>query len=479
MPKTITGPEMDGRLTFTPRDPNFEFDPNQIQPVRNVSDFIKPQGGFYLSVDEGWERWCQEAEPSWIKNKQRYEALMDPDAKILVIDSNQAINELPQIGVTSGRIPRPILNFEALAQDYDAIFMDLTESPNGELFKTMNAYDCDQLIVLNPDAIMALEPCEPYQITGPSKWERNLEAMLAEIGDDSWDDEPAIEDDIPFDQTQKIDEAITDNRPTTNSTQYVEFLNDDPETKEFKLLNCGLKGVLYDDGSGYVKDNNGKTVVSFDWATNEACLRNPGIDPDNTYWSYATQSKSIGCSLPEIDNALTKWLQEEERLQRLRQDTLDCIEKQGNPDILELKHDDGTMFEIPNHMMIDILVKPDVNAKFVIQHNNAPHWDPEPDCNIQPVPSSTIEDWRTGRLLMRAQMPPELTVSYVNPTAEDLTKKCLGPYAKVYERVAYTKGEDAAKRLAEIALASPEERQNMIQESIQQQKAANNQFNIA
>lgn len=154
------GSDFSGRLTFTPSSDDFEFDTNKVLPIKNIS-FIKPSGGFWLSVDGMWEKWCDSWMPEWIGNKS-FDVELQDDANILVIDSAKDVADLPRIKDTSDFLAPFVENldidFEALSGDYDGMCV-LVNHPvdRTALHRALYGWDCDSILVFNAEAIKSFK----------------------------------------------------------------------------------------------------------------------------------------------------------------------------------------------------------------------------------------------------------------------------------------------------------------------------------
>ena len=114
------------KYTFVPRrGTDFTYDSSMVFPIANGGT-TKPSGGFWLSVNEDWESWCEFEEPGWIDGKMQYVVTISDNANILKIDS----------------------------------------------------MDCDSLLVMNKEIINGFEPCRLIDLGEDAKRE---EAFLAEI----------------------------------------------------------------------------------------------------------------------------------------------------------------------------------------------------------------------------------------------------------------------------------------------------------
>ena len=115
------------------------FDKNKFQPIENLKYISKPSGGLWASrLDSkyGWEKWA--------KN-----------------------NEIDFCDLT--------IDFEKLASRYDAI--EVLISKDGRLYSALYGWDCDSILILNPNVIITIKNKELQPEFDLSK---NLEEIVME-----------------------------------------------------------------------------------------------------------------------------------------------------------------------------------------------------------------------------------------------------------------------------------------------------------
>ena len=150
------------RLTFSPRYDGFSYVANQVSKVHNGwAGMTKPYGGFWLSVDGSWERWCEVEEPSWISHGT-YEVKVADDARIYAISSMADLEPLPKrklaasgtdgLGPGFSLMGMPI-DFEAMSESYDGVLVDFGNG-DAELWRAMYGWDCDSVLLFSADAIL-------------------------------------------------------------------------------------------------------------------------------------------------------------------------------------------------------------------------------------------------------------------------------------------------------------------------------------
>jgi hypothetical protein len=105
--------------------------PELLVPITNCQ-FVKPRGGFWTSTFDGqssaWVDWCRAEEYCDVDSYRWF--LLEPraTARILIIDTSADMERLYEryFDASTGLSFLSAIDFEAMAQDYDA--MRLTES---------------------------------------------------------------------------------------------------------------------------------------------------------------------------------------------------------------------------------------------------------------------------------------------------------------------------------------------------------------
>jgi hypothetical protein len=129
------------------------FDIERFQPVRNIG-WNKPSGGMWCSFERSpnnWARWCKN---EWFRTNrldQSFKVKIKSSARILVITSVDELLYLPvQNDTVSPFNIKP--DFEKIAKGYDGFLFDLSSDPR--LYSGLYGWDCDSLLIFNPDAFM-------------------------------------------------------------------------------------------------------------------------------------------------------------------------------------------------------------------------------------------------------------------------------------------------------------------------------------
>lgn len=136
-----------------------KFSNDEWEPIRN-ENWIKPHGGLWASAIDasyGWKDWNENSDYQICDEMNSFKFKLKPEAKLLVIDSVNALKRLDKLQYTVTTLVRDIyfLNFERLLEDgYDAI--DFQLSKDHELYWSMYGWDCDSILVMNKDVIEEL-----------------------------------------------------------------------------------------------------------------------------------------------------------------------------------------------------------------------------------------------------------------------------------------------------------------------------------
>lgn len=139
-----------------------EFSRELISPITNLDICSnKPMGGFWASrcdAEYGWRDWCiTTGHKSWADDKPFIFSLTN-DARILQIKSNDDMEKLrpyelgSSCGLTVNIATARGYDFERMTKDYDAIEVD-----GYRLYWQMYGWDCESILIFNPDVIEEVE----------------------------------------------------------------------------------------------------------------------------------------------------------------------------------------------------------------------------------------------------------------------------------------------------------------------------------
>ncbi len=128
------------------------FDMNRFENVQNSDMLSKPiNGGLWASPEKAEEGW-QKINSIRPQDKSFFKFKLDETAKVLLLNNKESLEKLPTICSKSEKFPI-ILNFEMLSGEYDAILYQLNKETN----EILPCWDCDCLLVMNPNVINILE----------------------------------------------------------------------------------------------------------------------------------------------------------------------------------------------------------------------------------------------------------------------------------------------------------------------------------
>lgn len=129
-----------------------EFDINKFEKIKNKEEFVKPLGGLWASrvdINTGWKNWCLNTGFD-AKLDEYFIFSLKEDTKILTIDNNEQLKELPKLNNSFELYCN--LDFEKLSEEYDAIEVLISKDQN--LYFSLYGWDCDSIVVMNPSKII-------------------------------------------------------------------------------------------------------------------------------------------------------------------------------------------------------------------------------------------------------------------------------------------------------------------------------------
>lgn len=139
------------------------FDRNKFVDIRNKEGWVKPEGGLWASCvddDYSWEQWVEGNDYRKDYYKSSHFLFKLNSDKILTITNHNQLFHLPQqrnddANYLTNLTDWIFLDFEELKEKYDAI--DVKISKDYELYHYLMGWDCDSILVLNPDVIEEVE----------------------------------------------------------------------------------------------------------------------------------------------------------------------------------------------------------------------------------------------------------------------------------------------------------------------------------
>lgn len=144
-----------------------KFDASQFKEVRNRDGFTRPSGGFWASPVNsqwGWKEWCEAEEFGECSADNSFEFELRENAKVIHLYGKEDVLKLPEfesnfIRATRHFDPTYYIDFEELVrQGVDAIELHFSEDEESEcgggLYRLLNGWNCDSILVLNPNAVI-------------------------------------------------------------------------------------------------------------------------------------------------------------------------------------------------------------------------------------------------------------------------------------------------------------------------------------
>ena len=137
------------------------FRPKLFKPIRNREFFNKPYGGLWASpvdAEYGWKQWTEDNHYGERSESDSFRFSL-PEANVIHITNKSDIDKLPMTGSTDAldMTSMRCLDFEKLlSSGFDAIELHLSQ--NWELYWDLYGWDCDCILVLNPDVIKEIKP---------------------------------------------------------------------------------------------------------------------------------------------------------------------------------------------------------------------------------------------------------------------------------------------------------------------------------
>lgn len=133
------------------------FDKDLFINITNMLLSTKPYGGFWASRTDaafGWKDWCASTNYRECVPENSFTFTLEDNAKVLHINSANELKKLPVVKNDLNISSWKLLDFEKLAGIYDAIDVSISNDP--ELHFALYGWDCDSILIMNPDIIQAL-----------------------------------------------------------------------------------------------------------------------------------------------------------------------------------------------------------------------------------------------------------------------------------------------------------------------------------
>ena len=139
-----------------------KFDPLLGFPIKNEYCWVKPKGGPWASrknASFGWKDWCAREEFRECTEDCSFEFVIKDENRIATISTLQQLRRLPRIE-NSRLASSYLIDFEkCLRLGIDAIELcwygeEFANVASGDLYFELYGWDCDSIVVLNPDVII-------------------------------------------------------------------------------------------------------------------------------------------------------------------------------------------------------------------------------------------------------------------------------------------------------------------------------------
>lgn len=136
------------------------FRPKLFKPIRNRDFFNKPDGGLWASAvdaEYGWKQWCEDEDYCECNDQEAFRFTLADGANVVHIRDAADLTDLPK--TTNPHdftwVSNASLDFEKmLADGVDAIELKLSD--NWQMYWDMYGWDCDCILVLNPDVVQEI-----------------------------------------------------------------------------------------------------------------------------------------------------------------------------------------------------------------------------------------------------------------------------------------------------------------------------------
>lgn len=146
-----------------------QFDPTKKFPIKNAECFPKPNGGLWASrinATFGWKNWCKEEDFRECVESNSFKFMFKDTANIYIISTVDTLKDLPMISPFPYRMMLSgayYIDFEAcFAKGIDAIELcwygnEYSDVASGDLYSALYGWDCDSILVLNPESISLID----------------------------------------------------------------------------------------------------------------------------------------------------------------------------------------------------------------------------------------------------------------------------------------------------------------------------------
>lgn len=128
------------------------FDPLKFVWVQNLPHRNKPEGGLWASsthANYGWYEWSHDNDDfGHCRFTNAFVFELKPETRILKLKTVEDVKNAAKIGHSTVSCGMICLDFEAISEQYDVIDFSVAQ-----LYMTMWGWDCDSILVMNPNVI--------------------------------------------------------------------------------------------------------------------------------------------------------------------------------------------------------------------------------------------------------------------------------------------------------------------------------------
>lgn len=133
------------------------FEPSSFTTPTNHSYANKPNGGLWASATDapyGWKDWCKAEDFRQCDDDNAFTFMLSDNANIFEINCIADVGRMPRQHKTDGDIRFIDIDFERMYENgVDAIVLNLSNDP--DLYFLLYGWDCDCILVLNPEVIIS------------------------------------------------------------------------------------------------------------------------------------------------------------------------------------------------------------------------------------------------------------------------------------------------------------------------------------
>ena len=135
-----------------------KFCKEKFDAIENRLFFNKPLGGLWASPVNaafGWKDWNDREDFRLYSENDRFTFELTEGAKVFHIRKPEDLKKMPMQKLDVELRYTKFPDFEQMAEKYDAVELHLSECYALDIF--LGGYDCDCILVLNPDVIRPIE----------------------------------------------------------------------------------------------------------------------------------------------------------------------------------------------------------------------------------------------------------------------------------------------------------------------------------